>query len=349
MIRVTLHRLSSLALAALLGACATLPAREPPHPAPPPGLEARIADLVHGFDGKVGVAVEGVSEGWTVAYDGRRYFPQQSVSKLCTALAVLDAVDASRIKLTDPVLVTRADMSVFNQPIQAKLTDAGYPTTVGELLFDAIAQSDNAADDILIRRVGGPGVVQHAVSQRGLKGIRCGPEEHVLESRIAGLDWKPDYSFGKAFWEARDKLDPMVRAEKLDAYVRDPADGARPLALVRLLSQLKRGELLSPDSTARLLAIMAQTRTGPLRLPSGLNQGWTIAHKTGTGQDLADLSTGNNDVGLLTAPDGKTYAVAVMIAATRRPVPERQKLMAAIARAVVEAHDGAGEPGGGRP
>jgi beta-lactamase class A len=347
--RLPVLRLSALGLLALLGACATAPSRQTSSPAAPPGLEARIADLVHGFDGKVGVAVEAVDEGWTVAYDGRTWFPQQSVSKLCTAIAVLDAVDSDRMRLTDPVRVTRADMSVFNQPIQARLTETGLSTTVGELLFDAIAQSDNAADDILIRRVGGPGVVQRAVSRRGLKGVRCGPEEHVLESRIAGLDWQPEYSFGKAFWEARDKLDPRVRAEKLDAYVRDPEDGARPLALVRLLARLKRGELLSADSTGRLLAIMAQTRTGPLRLPAGLNQGWTIAHKTGTGQDLADLSTGNNDVGLLTAPDGKTYAVAVMIAATRRPVPERQKLMAAIARAVVEAHDGAAARSGGRP
>jgi beta-lactamase class A len=84
---------------------------------------------------------------------------------------------------------------------------------------------------------------------------------------------------------------------------------------------------------------MAQTRTGPRRLPAGLNQGWTIAHKTGTGQDLNDESTGYNDVGLLTAPDGRTYAVAVMIAATRRPIPERQALMAQVARAVVAEHD----------
>ena len=84
----------------------------------------------------------------------------------------------------------------------------------------------------------------------------------------------------------------------------------------------------------------AAFRTGPERLKGGLMPGWTIAHKTGTGQDLGDLTTGYNDVGLITAPNGDTYAIAVMIAATRRPIPERQALMAAVARAVVEAHDG---------
>jgi beta-lactamase class A len=86
---------------------------------------------------------------------------------------------------------------------------------------------------------------------------------------------------------------------------------------------------------------MAATDTGPLRLKAGLGPGWSIAHKTGTGQDLGDESTGYNDVGLLTAPDGRTYAVAVMIAQTRRPVPERQALMADVARAVVATHDAA--------
>ena len=51
---------------------------------------------------------------------------QQSVAKLWVALAVFDAVEKGRMKLDDPVLVTRKDMSVFNQPIQKLLTDQGW-------------------------------------------------------------------------------------------------------------------------------------------------------------------------------------------------------------------------------
>ena len=35
-----------------------------------------------------------------------------------------------------------------------------------------------------------------------------------------------------------------------------------------------------------------------------------FGHKTGTGQELSGRATGYNDVGLLTAPDGRTYAEA---------------------------------------
>ena len=338
------HSFRVLALAALLLAGCETQGRPSPavgelaardRPAPPPALVARLDALAHEFSGQVGIAIKDVQTGWVASYDGERLYPQQSVSKLCTAIAVLDRVDRGKMRLSDPVLVRREDMSVFNQPIQAHLTDAGYSTTIGDLLVGAIAQSDNAADDILIRRVGGPRVVQQALASRGVKGIRCGPQEHLLESKVAGLEWRPEYSFGQAFWDARDKVDPGVRAARLQAYLDDPDDGAAPVALVHMLARLKRGELLSAASTARLLDIMAATRTGPLRLPGGLGPGWTIAHKTGTGQDLGDLSTGNNDVGLLTGPDGRTYAAAVMIASTRQPVPERQRLMADTARAIV--------------
>ena len=58
-------------------------------------------------------------------------------------------------------------------------------------------------------------------------------------------------------------------------------------------------------------------------------------HKTGTGQDLGARTAGFNDVGILTAPDGKSYALAIMIGDTHRPVRERQMLMQQVAQAIV--------------
>jgi beta-lactamase class A len=180
-----------------------------------------------------------------------------------------------------------------------------------------------------------------------LGAIRAGESERALEAKIAGVQWRREYSFGRAFWDARDQVPMPVRQAKLDAYVADPDDGASPLAIVDGLARLKRGQLLSAASTTRFLQIMAGADTGPMRLKAGLGPGWSIAHKTGTGQDLGEQSTGYNDVGLLTAPDGRAYAVAVMIASTRRPVPERQALMADVARALVAEHDA--EFGGAAP
>ena len=56
-----------------------------------------------------------------------------------------------------------------------------------------------------------------------------------------------------------------VRKAAFDRYVEDPYDGAAPSAIVDALARLKRGELLSPASTARLLSIMGNTKTGANR------------------------------------------------------------------------------------
>jgi beta-lactamase class A len=81
---------------------------------------------------------------------------------------------------------------------------------------------------------------------------------------------------------------------------------------------------------------MGEARTGYRRLRAGLPQGWSIAHKTGTGPDWRGASVGINDVGLITAPDGRTFAVAVMMRETRKPVGERMALMQKVSRSVVE-------------
>lgn len=123
----------------------------------------------------------------------------------------------------------------------------------------------------------------------------------------------------------------------MDAYIAAPYDGASPVGIVSGLAALKRGELLSKDSTDVILDIMAKCRTGPRRLKGGLPSDWTIAHKTGTGQDFKGASIGINDVGLITAPDGKTYAVAVMLQRTHKATPARLEFMQAVTRAVVDA------------
>ena len=80
---------------------------------------------------------------------------------------------------------------------------------------------------------------------------------------------------------------------------------------------------------------MSQTRTGPQRLTGGLAPGWRIAHKTGTGQVLGATQAGYNDIGILTSPDGRHYAVAVMIGRTAAPIPARMELMQNVTRAVI--------------
>ena len=96
---------------------------------------------------------------------------------------------------------------------------------------------------------------------------------------------------------------------------------------------------LSPSSTAQLLAIMGNTHTGANRLKGGLKPGWSLSHKTGTGQVLGAVQAGYNDIGILTAPDGSSYSVAVMIKKTATPLGVRMTLMNNVVRAVITEHE----------
>jgi beta-lactamase class A len=310
-----------------------------PAPAAPQYIQSRIRELGSSFDGRVGIAVKSIDEGWSVGWKADEFYPQQSVSKLWVSITALDAVDRGKAKLDEQVTLTRDDLTLFHQPIATLILGGGYTTTLDDLMLKAITTSDNTANDKLMRSVGGPSAVRSMIQSKHLGAIRFYNGERALQSKIAGLIWSPSYSIGNAFYEARDALPDRVRKAAFNRYVEDPYDGAAPSAVVNALARLKRGELLSPTSTQRLLDIMSHTKTGANRLKGGLQPGWVLNHKTGTGQVLGAQQAGYNDIGILTAPDGRSYAVAVMIKLTSVPLPVRMTLMNNVVRAVITQHD----------
>lgn len=334
-------RLLRLGLALLASA---VPATAIPQPMRPAqanaALDARLDQLGRGFAGTVGIAVRSVDQGWRVGWNETVLCPQQSVSKFWVALTLMDRVDKGQVSLNDRVTLTREDLTLFHQPIAARILGQGAATTdVESLLVDAITKSDNTANDKLMRVAGGPSAVRAYIARHKLGAIRFYEGERALQSKIAGLIWSQNYSIGDAFYKARNALPMKARKAAFDRYLADPYDGASAAAIVDALAKLKRGELLSPTSTMKLLSIMGNTRTGANRLKGGLKGGWSLSHKTGTGQILGATQAGYNDIGILTAPDGSSYTVAVMIKKTATPLPVRMTLMNNVVRAVIESHE----------
>jgi beta-lactamase class A len=337
--RVRAVGLAALMLAGFVPAAQS--AQLPPRAAPAENsaahriLEARVRELGRSFDGEVGIAVRDVDTDWATSWNGGLYYPQQSVSKFWVALTALQRADAGQLDLDQNVTVRREDLTLFHQPIAGQIGSNGYTTTLSELMFRALTQSDNTCNDIVLRHAGGPAAVRAMIARNRIEGVRFGPGERLMQSEIAGLQWSPSYSVGRAFYQARNGVPTDRRREAFERYVGDPIDGATANGIVAGLARLRRGELLSRASTERLISIMSQTRTGPQRLTGGLAPGWRIAHKTGTGQVLGATQAGYNDIGILTSPDGRHYAVAVMIGRTATPLPTRMELMQNVTRAVI--------------
>ncbi|WP_395616176.1 serine hydrolase [Sphingorhabdus sp.] len=355
----------SLAMLSLLSACVSaerapprtpapaakkaLPAQKPATPAvpvrpavgrAPAGLENLLNDQWRIFPGRTGVAIMRIDGGeWITGKRVDDLFPQQSVSKTWVALTILDLVDQGKVRLDQKIRITRDDLAVFHQPIRDRVIANGeIEVTVLSLLEQAIISSDNTANDSLLRTAGGPQAVQNFLLRKKLGAIRFGPGERLMQSGIAGLEWRQEYAIGRRFYSARSEVPLATRKAALDRYLADPVDGASPEAIVRGLAKLARGELLSPASTRLILGIMSRTSSGPNRLKAGVPAGWQFVHKTGTGQILPPVSTGYNDIGIMTAPDGTRYAVAVMMGSTTAPIPQRMAFMQFVSRTIATYH-----------
>jgi beta-lactamase class A len=321
---------------------ATRPTPAPPVPnnkTAPAQLEAEIHEAWRTFPGRTGIAVKRIDGEWLIGKRQTELFPQQSVSKLWVAMTILDQVDRGGVKLDQMVRITRDDLTLFHQPIRARvLANGEISESVRSLLEQSILTSDCTANDSLLRTAGGPAAVRRFIASKSLGQIRFGAGERVMQSEVAGLVWQQGYSLGNAFFTARAAVPYERRKAALDRYLTDPSDGATPEALVRGLDRLAKGELLSATSTRLLLGMMERVTSGPNRLRAGVPVNWRFGHKTGTGQILDPVSTGYNDIGIMTAPDGTRYAVAVMMADTTATVPQRMVMMQAVSRAIAAWH-----------
>lgn len=308
--------------------------------ASPESLQRTLSGIAQAFDGEVGIAVTKAGCEWSVGQRTDEFFPQQSVSKLWVSLAVLDAVDRGRMRLDQTVSIGPTDLTLFNQPVRAEVLEFGrVDRPVLSLMTAALSRSDNTANDRLLWTAGGPDQVRAMLKDKGISGIRFGPGERLLQSHISGLTWRQEFSLGRNFEQARALLPAGLRQDLLENYVADPIDGATPAGIARTLGRLATGQLLSPDSTAVMMDILSRTHSGPRRLKGGVAQGWTIYHKTGTGQELGRVATGYNDVGVLKSPDGAIYGVAVMIRRTTVPISVRMEMMQSVSRAIGQFHE----------
>lgn len=296
-------------------------------------LERQLAVITKGFDGRVGACIQSSKQ--TACTRGEERFSLQSVMKLLVGFVALDAVDRKKWRLDEQVTIRIQDLSLAVQPLAEHVGPEGFQTTIGDLVRRAIIESDSAAVDFLIARLGGPSAVQAVLKTKGISEIRLDRDERHLQTEIVGLTWRPEYVDASLLKRAIASVPDERRQQAYTKYQTDSRDTATPKGMVSFLFRLAQGGLLSKSSTEYVLNAMEECKTFPDRLKAGVGPGWKIAHKTGTSGSWKGLTAATNDVGILTAPDGSRLSIAVFVADSRAGSAERAAIMAKIAAASI--------------
>jgi beta-lactamase class A len=263
---------------------------------------------------------------------GDRTFPMQSVFKLPLAAAVLSEVDAGRLKLSETLTLTDQTLSPPWSPI-ADAWPGRTAYTALELLTAAVANSDNTAADVLMKRIGGPGAVSGWLQAKRIDEIRVDRYERELQPNVYGMvsfraSWKGD----AAFSAAKATVAPARRHAAMLAYMADPRDSATPRGMLGFLRKLDEGELISPTATRQLLTLLLGSPRGAERIKAGLPKGASFAHKIGTSGTDQGLTAAYNDVGIFTLPDRRSYAIAAFLTGSTAPEADRAALFADLGR-----------------
>jgi beta-lactamase class A len=273
-------------------------------------LQKQIEQIASAAKGRVGVAAvvlesqpaEGARQ-QRVSLNPHDHFPMLSVYKLPIGMAIMNQVDAGKIKLDQKAPVTKDDFvrRGQNSPIRDQYPN-GTELTVSELLRFLIAESDGTASDVLMRLAGGAEAVQAYLKELKIDELVVANTEKEI-----GKDWETQY--------------------------RNWSSPEAAVALLRVLAE-RRG--LSEPSQALLLKFLTDSTPGPKRLKGLLPEGTIVAHKTGTSGTRKGITAATNDVGLITLPDGRRLAIAVFVADSAADEATREEVIAKLAKAVWE-------------
>ncbi|MDV8021491.1 class A beta-lactamase [Rhodococcus sp. IEGM 1330] len=207
--------------------------------------EQAYLDLEAGDIARLGVSAVDLSTGASESHRGDERFAFCSTFKVYAVGAVLAAVDAGTLQLSDTRTVTAED----KVPDSAVDWAPGSVVTIADLAAAALTKSDNTSGNLLIREAGGTAALTEFARSLGDTEFRLDRTEPELNTAIPG----------------------------------DPRDTTTPNSMAAGYRTLLDGDVLTPASRYQLLAWMADTQTSDARFRAALPVGWTSADKTGTG------------------------------------------------------------------
>ncbi|RSN55194.1 serine hydrolase [Amycolatopsis sp. WAC 04182] len=263
---------------------------------------SRIADEIEavfaaaGARGLVHAREVGVSDGPEVAVGADDPVVLASVFKIPVALAYAREVVAGRLDETERTrVIARYRIGGIGTAGCADDVEMSWR----DLAHFMLTMSDNAATDLVYRRIGQE-AVDRVLADLGLTRTRLiGCCEDLFASVIADLGGKPDEDLEAVFAAATPE-----QLWKLSVLDPERTTASTPREITALLDAIWTDRAGDPAACERVRKIMAQ-QIWPHRMSSGFPAGVAVAAKTGT------LPAVRNEAGVVSDVDGRRYAVAV--------------------------------------
>jgi beta-lactamase class A len=312
-------------------------AAQPPWPV---SLQAEVTREARKFKGEICIYVKELSTGIRYTHNAATPVYLASGIKITVLITVFEETEAGRLQWCEELEFTEEDIRDGAYKLLPK--HVGKRFSVEELVGMMIEKSDNAATDLLIKRVGIQ-AVNAAVQKYGgpdfcwitsMLDVRRSIYEQIDQRavlltnlQIAELAKKRPLSrrarhLGRLIGEKKKTYTSRDLWKAFQAYYDSGLNSAPVEAVGKLLEKLERGEVVSPEASRQIVEIMKRCQTGKRRIRAGLPDQVVLAHKTGT--QLKRIC----DLGIMYLPDEEPVVFAVCL----KDFPSRRRAEALVAR-----------------
>ncbi|MFN7118496.1 MAG: class A beta-lactamase [Saprospiraceae bacterium] len=295
-------------------------------------LQKEIARFEPLSGGKIGVGIYHIESGRTLYFNENESFPMASSFKIAIAVQLLKRVEAGQLRLDSLVSIQPTDLHPGSGTLSNLFDDPGVILSIRNLLELMLLISDNSATDVCLRLAGGADAINKMLQVNGIEDQRIDRSTLKLIADYVGVSVVNENVMTLAeFNKNAEQLTPEQQKKAADAFSKDRQDTSTPKAMTQLLLKIWQGKLLNVNHTKLLLDIMYRCQTGEARLKGLLPPGTRVAHKTGTIGGTA------NDVGIIELPhNAGNVIVSVFVKDSAKEIPEREKVIAHVARSVYD-------------
>jgi beta-lactamase class A len=289
-------------------------------------LEYRLKTALAKTSGIWGVGVKHIERNEFTGINPDERFQMASVFKVPVLVELFHQVKEGKISLDERLEWHDAQL-YFGSGILVTL-DPGLRPTVRDLATLMIIVSDNAATDILCKRLG---FDQINARMRALGLVKTSVDVGTRDLILQALGL-PGEAYRNLTTEALEKLDrKKISAEvqhNQEEFLRKCPNCGTPREITSLMEKLVTGQLTDKEPTAQMLRMLSQQQFNE-RLPRWLSYDVRVDHKTGT--LLAPVWV-TNDAGIIYLPNRERLIICVFSRGTETGQSEAQ-IKAAISNA----------------